>query len=144
MIPIDLYDCLKKILCLNFGDVPPYDYILKSLEICFEKAVNANTPKCPPSMNIWKGQVAVPQKNVVELTGSNNYVFEWNRTLARRVRNTLIAQGNELESAVEARLSPKNPSDIASSFRSKDFKGIGQNGAARRSANGSDKNSVEN
>jgi len=75
MIPIDLNECLKKILCLKFNEEPPYDYILYCLNLCFEKVVNARIPIGPPSNDL------APQ-----------YVFEWNRTLANRVRNTLIAQ----------------------------------------------------
>jgi len=52
MIPIDLHECLKKILCLKFHEEPPYDYILKSLQNCFEKAIHARIPKCPPSNSI--------------------------------------------------------------------------------------------
>jgi len=28
MIPVDLHECLKKILCLKFHEEPPYDFIL--------------------------------------------------------------------------------------------------------------------
>ena len=53
MIPNDLYDCLKKVLCLKFDQEPPYDYILKNLQNCFMKANRALTPQAPPSsMNV--------------------------------------------------------------------------------------------
>ena len=82
MIPPDLFECLKKVFCMNFSDEPPYDYIMKSLQHCFEKALNATVPKCPPSM-----KAAPPQSPKL----GNNYVFEWNRTLAKRVRDTLMS-----------------------------------------------------
>ena len=96
MIPQDLNMCLKRVLMLAFDQEPPYDYILSSLQHCFEKAVAMNTPIGPPSC-----AAALSQR-----VDQDIYVFEWNRTLANRVRNALLAEKNQLQNVVEVALSP--------------------------------------
>ena len=81
---------------LAFDQEPPYDYILSSLQHCFEKAVAMNTPIGPPSC-----AAALSQR-----VDQDIYVFEWNRTLANRVRNALLAEKNQLQNVVEVALSP--------------------------------------
>ena len=65
MIPIDLHECLKKILCLKFNEEPPYDYILYCLNLCFEKVVNARIPIGPPSNHLQMSIQAVQSNDSV-------------------------------------------------------------------------------
>ena len=51
MVPKDMHDCLKQVLCLKFEMEPPYDYILHCLNLCFEKLIRDREPVCPPSMS---------------------------------------------------------------------------------------------
>ena len=85
MVPRDLHNCLKKVLMLAFDQEPPYDYILDQLQKCFDQAVNMSMPIGPPSC-----AAALNQRN----EQIDRYVFEWNRTLANRVRNALLAENN--------------------------------------------------
>jgi hypothetical protein len=39
----------------------------------------------------------------------DNYVFEWNKTLAKKLRNALMAESNFMYDAVELRLSVNMP-----------------------------------
>ena len=109
MIPNDLYDCLKKVLCLKFDQEPPYDYILENLQNCFMKANVALTPQAPPSSmsinsSFLKSAASDKRQDDSDLP-INTYVFEWNRTIANRFKNTLLAEKNELYDAVEVNLS---------------------------------------
>lgn len=74
-LPQDLHNCLKRVLCLKFDGEPPYDHILQCLDLCYEKAVKANSPICPPSMT---DKVFSPK--------IKNYIFEWNHTIGNRFR----------------------------------------------------------
>ena len=68
-----------------------------------------NTPIGPPSC-----AALISRVDQVE-----SYVFEWNRTLANRVRNALLAESNQLQNAVEVSLSPSQP--VQHSIRSHDI-----------------------
>eukprot|EP00353_Schmidingerella_taraikaensis_P010003 CAMPEP_0185569004 /NCGR_PEP_ID=MMETSP0434-20130131/1771_1 /TAXON_ID=626734 ORGANISM="Favella taraikaensis, Strain Fe Narragansett Bay" /NCGR_SAMPLE_ID=MMETSP0434 /ASSEMBLY_ACC=CAM_ASM_000379 /LENGTH=396 /DNA_ID=CAMNT_0028183663 /DNA_START=258 /DNA_END=1450 /DNA_ORIENTATION=+ len=98
MVPAHLQPICKRVLCLNFEEEPPYDAILKCLQECFEMAVVASQPVCPPSM---AGSAHVdPLKN---------YVFEWNRTVGNRFRMSLLAQDkNKFSQAVEVWVGSNN------------------------------------
>ena len=69
----------------------------------------------------------------------DNYVFEWNRTLASRVRNALLAESNQLENAVEVSLNLNNQS-YQFSIVSRDI----NFSSRRRNASGSGSESNEN
>ena len=107
MIPKELHDCLKKVLMLAFHEEPPYEYILNYLRSCFETLMDTSKSSGPPSA----------QANVVYQMDS--YVFEWNRTVANRVRNALLAENGLIHDAVEVRLSPHN--SMMYSMRSRDL-----------------------
>ena len=49
MIPVDLHNCLKKVITMRFTDEPPYERIDKCLQVCFEKSILASIPKSPIS-----------------------------------------------------------------------------------------------
>ena len=110
MIPQDLHTCLKRVLMLQFDEEPPYDDILNTLQSFFEKSVALKTPSGPPSC------AAVLNSRVEQI---DSYVFEWNRTLASRVRIALLAEGNLFENAVEVPLSPNQ--SVQHSIRSYDI-----------------------
>ena len=90
MIPESLKKCLKRVMCLRFDEDPPYDFILESLYDCFCESIAQLQPGAPPSS--------------VSAMSNRNYRFEWNRTLANRVRNNLIAEADVFSRAVNVRL----------------------------------------
>ena len=121
MVPKEFQDCLKKVLMLNFDEEPPYDYILNCLQRCFENSLQANAPIGPPSSQSCSG-AAQKQNNDIE-----NYVFEWNRTLANRVRNALMDEMNfQMLEAVDLKLSENAP--VCASFVSRDIRFKNQGG----------------
>ena len=76
-----------------------------------------SAPNAPPSVNQAAGIAADPANPEI----ITNYVFEWNRTLANRVKKSLLAQKNDFERAVEARLSPNSSLQQSFSIQSRDF-----------------------
>ena len=112
MVPPELQECAKRLLCLQFDEEPPYDYFIECLQQSFEKQLKDKRPNGPPSNSMRV--VNEPQKN---------YVFEWNRTLASRVRNEIIYEAVEFERAVEISIQKQMSESVAdqASVKSKDI-----------------------
>ena len=119
MIPESLKKCLKRVMCLRFDEDPPYDFILECLYESFCESLAQLQPGAPPSS--------------VSGMSHRNYRFEWNRTLANRVRNNLIAEADVFSRAVNVRLNSQD-SIIRSSYKREDlFHNILNNHSSSRS-----------
>ena len=92
MIPNEMRDCLKKVFMMRFDEEPPYDEILKCLQTCFEESLRTDSPSAAVK-NITNGVESAGLHVVVDPIES--YVFEWNLTLAKRIRNALFKEGNQ-------------------------------------------------
>ena len=79
-VPKDLFSIVRRTLCLSFSDEPPYDEMIRCLHLCFQKAIEASSPRCLPSIS--------SHNRVDQL---RNYVFEWNQTVGKRFLNRLLA-----------------------------------------------------
>ena len=94
MIPSDIHQCLKKVFLLRFNEEPNYEEIITNLTNCFQKVVQAETPKCPPSISNSQhnqNMYGAPGKDMLE-----GYHYEWNRTYTNKIRRNLMAQDNQL------------------------------------------------
>ena len=54
--------------------------MIKCLHLCFQKAIDASSPRCLPSIS--------SHNRIDQL---RNYVFEWNQTVGKRFLNRLLA-----------------------------------------------------
>ena len=88
MIPQSLQVCLKKVATVRFDQEPPYDYILNCLQGCFEQSIKATLPIYP---RIIKVSSLVKDKEY-KSPSTSSHVFEWNHTLANKVRNVLLEE----------------------------------------------------
>ena len=84
MCPVELLECLSMVLNMSYEQEPPYDDILRCLQSCFDKAVQASQPSCLPS-----------RAKKTAFDPVNSYKFEWNRTLGNRFRDSLIESEQE-------------------------------------------------
>lgn len=105
MLPLDLHDSLKKVLCMRFDQEPPYEQIIDGLEKCFKRAVISCEPQCPPSGG--SSPIGLSDRNRVSNMQQemHSYVFEWNRSLGSKFRNALLQESVDFERAIEVKLS---------------------------------------
>ena len=73
-------------MCIEYGDDPPYDTILSCLFDCFYESLGEQ------QTGLWKSD------------SHSNYRFEWNRNIASRVRDLLIAEADIFCRAVDVSL----------------------------------------
>ena len=73
MMPRSLKKCYERIMCIAYNEEPPYDYIISSLNRCYEDAVHEAS-------------------NSSKKRDLPRHIFEWNKTIGNRFRMKLIAQ----------------------------------------------------
>lgn len=70
---------MKQVLTLGFDEVPDYKGMIAALTNCFNRALQAYLPQCPPS-------VAVDMNQTSQLAA---HEFEWKRSLASKLKSNL-------------------------------------------------------
>ena len=107
MVPNELKACLAKVLSLGFFEEPPYEYIFASLKDCFIQALLTDFPS-------QARRLTYSASDRERFYGS--YTFEWARTRAWNVRNSLLAASERFEQGLDDNAFFKNKNDNRDRF----------------------------